>query len=274
MRVGVMWRISPERISDDIALLRDMGFEVCNLSISEPVIDQLEPEKLLDILGSKGMELQALWCSFGSCTYDLIDGPKTVGLVPAEYRIDRLRKLKKCAEYAAKIGVTRIITHAGFIPEIEYEDSYQGVVQVLRQAADITGGFGVKLLLETGQETPVTLLRTIQDINRKNVGVNLDTGNLIIYGRGDPCGALDTLKEYIWGVDAKDALYPESGRTIGAEVRCGEGRVRFPELITKLFDLKYGGDIMIEREITGKQKLKDIIKTKIMLENIIHSGGN
>ena len=45
------------------------------------------------------------------------------------------------------------------------------------------------------------------------------------------------------------------------------------ELINKLFNMKYSGDIMIEREISGEQKLKDIIKAKTLLENIIHSGG-
>jgi sugar phosphate isomerase/epimerase len=269
-----MWRISHITISDDIKLLKDMGFELCNLSISEEEINRLEPERLLDILRSRDMDLRALWCSFGSCTYDLIDGPKTVGFVPVKYRKERLRKLEKCASYASRTGVKHIITHAGFIPEIEYEDSYAGVVKVLREAAEIAGGFGISLLLETGQETPVTLLRTIQDVNRDNIGVNLDTGNLIIYGRGDPCGALDTLKDYIWGVDAKDAMYPESGRSLGTEVCCGEGKVRFPELINKLFNMKYSGDIMIEREISGEQKLKDIIKAKTLLENIIHSGGD
>ena len=50
---------------------------------------------------------------------------------------------------------------------------------------------GQYLLFETGQETPVTMLRCFEQVGTDNLGVNLDTANLILYGRANPVDALD-----------------------------------------------------------------------------------
>ena len=128
---------------------------------------------------------------------------------------------------------------------------------------------GQYFLFETGQETPVTLLRTIEDIGTDNLGINLDPANLILYGKANPVDALDVFGKYVRDVHAKDGLYPTDGKHLGRETPLGEGKVDFPRLIAKLREVGYDGSLTIEREISGEQQLKDILRGKALLEELI-----
>ena len=124
-------------------------------------------------------------------------------------------------------------------------------------------------LFETGQETPVTLRRTIEDIGFDNVGINLDTANLILYGKAHPLDAIDIIGKYIRDIHAKDGCYPTDGKNLGQEKAIGDGIVHFPALIEKLRQIGYDGTITIEREIEGDEQTRDILKAKELLEKLI-----
>jgi sugar phosphate isomerase/epimerase len=128
---------------------------------------------------------------------------------------------------------------------------------------------GQLFLYETGQETPVTLLRAIQDVGLDNQGVNLDTANLILYGKGNPVDALDVIGNHVRGIHAKDGFYPTDPRHLGKEVPIGQGKADFPRVIKRLKELGYRGPITIEREISGPQQIEDIRKAKVYLEKLI-----
>jgi oligopeptide/dipeptide ABC transporter ATP-binding protein len=89
------------------------------------------------------------------------------------------------------VGAPAIITHCGFIPETPKSPLYMEVLDALGEIASYCNDLGIGFWFETGQETPVTLLRTIQDINLPNLGINLDTANIILYGKGNPLDSLD-----------------------------------------------------------------------------------
>jgi sugar phosphate isomerase/epimerase len=59
------------------------------------------------------------------------------------------------------------------------------------------------------------------------------------------------------------------GRMLGEEKPLGEGLVNFPKLIGLLKELGYSGDYTIEREISGEEQKRDILKAKKMLEALI-----
>ena len=128
---------------------------------------------------------------------------------------------------------------------------------------------GQMFLYETGQETPITLLRTIREVGLDNQGVNLDTANLILYGKGNPIDALDVIGPLVRGLHAKDGLYPTDPHKLGEEVPIGQGKVNFPRLIERLRELNYRGAITIEREIEGDQQIEDVRKAKAYLEGLI-----
>ncbi|MFO8212519.1 hypothetical protein R2K36_34225, partial [Pseudomonas aeruginosa] len=77
-------------------------------------------------------------------------------------------------------------THVGFLPENPHDPMYAGLIDALREVAQHLKKNGQYLLFETGQETPVAILRAMEDIGTGNLGVNLDTGNLILYGKANP----------------------------------------------------------------------------------------
>jgi len=165
--------------------------------------------------------------------------------------------------------VDQIGTHAGYIPENPLDPLYPAVVMTLRDIVSHCEKNGQKFLFETGQETPITLLRLIDDIGKKNTGVNFDPANLLMYGKANPVDALDILGPYILDVHAKDGEYPVNGKKLGVEKPLGQGRVNFPRFIGRLKELGYNGPITIEREISGEQQRKDIIEGIKFLEPLI-----
>lgn len=123
--------------------------------------------------------------------------------------------------------------------------------------------------METGQETPTTMKRALEDVNRPNLGVGLDTANLILYGKSNPVDAVDMIGPHVKSVHAKDGKWPTDPMKLGEEVLIGTGSVDFAQVFTKLHKLGYGGAITIEREISGPQQIEDVKKEKAYLERVI-----
>jgi sugar phosphate isomerase/epimerase len=229
-------------------------------------------ERLVRAAVESGVEITTLWTGMpGLFVWDFVDGPSTIGLVPEAPRPERLAMLKKGADFAQMIGVPSITTHVGFIPEDPGDPRYPGLIGALREIAEHCEDRDLEFWFETGQETPVTLLRVIEDIGTPNLGVNLDPANLLMYGKANPVDALDVIGRYVRGVHAKDGEYPTDGSKLGVEKPLGEGRVGFPALLAKLQELGFDGALTIEREISGPQQIADIRAGKEFLERIVAS---
>jgi L-ribulose-5-phosphate 3-epimerase len=204
---------------------------------------------------------------------DFIDGPRTLGIVPRKFRKARVRALKRAAMFAHRAGLPAIVTHLGFIPECPGDPAFREVVKVVRDIALLLERLGMEFWFETGQETPVTMLRLLQQAGTANLGVNLDPANLILYGKANPVDSLEVFGSRVKGVHAKDGLYPTDPMKLGSEVKVGEGMVRFPRLVQRLSEIGYRGAYIIEREITGEQQRRDIAETARYLERLIAGKG-
>jgi L-ribulose-5-phosphate 3-epimerase len=272
MRLGIIINLG-SNLREEIIKSLEMGISTCQFVCWETDLYTKEMVRYVnDAIKEFNFEVTALWVGWkGPCIWNLVDGPLTIGLVPAAFRVDRIKTLELGAHFANKIGVRDVITHVGFIPENPHDSEYFGLIKSLQDLIAQLAEYGCNFLFESGQETPVTLLRTIKDIGMKNVGINLDPANLIMYGKANPVDALDVFGQYVLGVHAKDGLYPTDGYSLGLEMPLGEGKVDFEKLIPKLFSCGYRGAITIEREISGEQQLKDIKKAKQILDRIISS---
>jgi sugar phosphate isomerase/epimerase len=124
----------------------------------------------------------------------------------------------------------------------------------------------VYFLFETGQETPVTLLRVIEDLGGENVGINMDTANLILYGKANSADAITVFGKYVMDTHIKDGSYPTDGMRLGKEVAAGQGKANLPAVVKKLGELGYTGAFTIEREISGEQQIKDIEMARDLLK--------
>jgi sugar phosphate isomerase/epimerase len=205
----------------------------------------------------------------GNRVFDFYRGPETIGIVPADTRELRIRNLKLAADVAAECGIPAIHTHCGFIPENPNDPLYAGSVAAVRSVARHAKERGISFLCETGEETPITLLRMIQDACMDNVFVNLDVANLILYGKGNPVDAMDVIGHLVRGIHAKDGEFPTDPRKLGKAVSLGEGKVDFPAVFERLVRVKYQGPITIEQETRGTEQRAEILRSKVYLENLI-----
>ena len=257
-------------LDERFAKIKEMGLTSCQLNNYDPA--KFTNEKAQEVLAASekyGIRVSAIWCGWpGPKFWNFTDGPQTLGLVPEAFRFQRVQCLEKAADFALKIGVTDIATHAGFIPENPSTSEYLSFLSCIKHLVRVYKAKGLYLLFETGQETPVTLRRLIEDAGCENLGINLDPANLLMYGKGNPVDAVGIFGEFIRNVHGKDGFYPTNGRSLGKEARMGDGAVNYPALMRALKNAGYTGPITIEREISGDQQIEDILYAKAFLEKL------
>lgn len=271
MNVGIIVRHAAEGMRESFANAAAQGFFHCQLVSWDPTLWTDESAEEVKALSAEyGVEITAFWCGWaGPKRWNFTEGPETLGIVPVAYRGVRVQNLLDGAAYARKIGVKDVVTHMGFIPENMSDPNYPGVLAAVKVIAQELKRNEQNLLFETGQETPVVLLRLFEEINTGNLFINLDPANLMMYGKANPVDALDVFGDYVRGVHAKDGLYPTNGRELGHEVKVGEGKANFPVLLKGLKEHGFDGSLTIEREISGEQQLIDIRETQTYLQGLI-----
>lgn len=272
MKIGVMLSIDDlETFRTKISAFPEEGFSSCQLLSWRP--DLLTPayaQTIREDLLRYRVTPSAFWAGWsGPAVWDFTEGPRTLGLVPPEYREVRVRELCHASDFAAALGITDIVTHMGFIPENPNDPQFLPFCRAVREVATYLQAKGQFLLFETGQETPITMLRCFDTVACDNLGVNLDTANLILYGKANPVDALGIFKGKVRNLHAKDGVYPTDPKRLGEETKLGEGAVNFPALIRKLHEIGYDSHITIEREIDGEKQMRDIREAKAYLQRLV-----
>jgi sugar phosphate isomerase/epimerase len=271
MAIGLMIQLGsdPESV---IARVKNLGMTNCFLSL-DSYIGKFTPELAKQIGGLlEKYDITATSAEVvgpGRLVWDFEDGPSTIGLVPRASRTARMDALKQTSDFAKLLGIRHIQTHCGFIPENPKDELYEETVLAIREVAQHCSGNHQEFLMETGQETPTTMFRAMTDVNLPNLGVGLDTANLILYGKANPSDAVDTIGRYVRSIHAKDGKWPTDPTKLGEEVLIGSGIVNFEQVFTKLHKLGYSGPVTIERETSGPQQIEDVRAEKVYLERII-----
>jgi sugar phosphate isomerase/epimerase len=266
-KIGVIIGLYPDRekLESKFKMMKELELTSCQLSSWQACHRTPEmAEVVKGLCREYGIEVSCLWTGWTPEAYwNFYEGQETLGLVPPVFREHRLAELRQAIGFAKMIGTTDLTTHVGFMPENPYDPNYHGVIVALRMLCQSLKNNEMYFNFETGQETPVTLLRAIEDIGTGNIGLNLDPANLILYGKANPCDAMDVFGDYVRGIHVKDGLYPTDGRNLGKETRVGDGKVNFPKLIGLLNEHHYKGHFTIEREIAeGEQQRADIIHAR------------
>ena len=261
-----------ENVENLLKRVVDLGFKSCQISTYVPSLYTQETADLINKFCDKyGVKVSLWWAGWpGKCEWNFVGGPATVGLVPLAVRKERCEIMKRASDFCKLIGVDRIATHAGFIPEDMHDPLYISLIEALKDVAQYCKNNGQLFCFETGQETPVTLLRTIQDIGYDNVGINLDPANLIMYGKGNAVDSLSVLGKYLFGVHIKDGKYPTDGKELGIEVPIGQGDVNMPLLLKKIESLGFTGPLTIEIELDrriGENTPENAIKEAVAYLN-------
>ena len=255
-----------------IRRVHDLGFSNCFLSLDGYIggFSQDLAKQFQDLLGK--YEVVATTVEVVGpkpLEWNFLKGPSTIGLVPPKMRAARIDALRQVSDFAKMVGISQVQTHCGFIPEDPADALYPGAVEAIRTVAEHCKGNGQEFLMETGQETPTTMSRMIRDVALPNLGVGLDTANLILYGKANPVDAVDILGPHVRSIHAKDGRWPTNPSELGEEVLIGKGLVDFKTVFAKLHQIGYTGAVTIERETSGPQQIEDVRQEKLYLEHVL-----
>ena len=267
LRLGLIIGIGKDPDSA-MAKVRNLGLPTSQVFIDEFELDLVK--RLRQALEKHQIEATSLVVGGpGKEVWDFYQGPLTIGLVPRETRAARIAHIKKASDFAKQCDIAAVQTHCGFIPENPNDPVYKETIGALREVVGYCKNNGQNFRYETGQETPLTLVRAIQDVGFDNQGVNFDLANLILYGKANPVDAIELLGPYVQGIHAKDGMWPTNPKELGQEVPIGKGKVDFPRIIERLKQLNYRGAVTIEREISGPKQVEDVRDAKMYLEKLI-----
>ena len=267
LRLGLIIDISKDPDAA-LAKVHDLGLPTSQIFVDE--FDGDLVKRLLESLQKYQIEATSVVVGGpGKEVWDFYQGPLTIGLAPKATRAARIAHIKKASDFAKQCGIPAVQTHCGFIPENPNDPVYKELVTAMRDVVSYCKRNGQNFRYETGQETPITLVRAIGDVGLDNQGVNFDLANLILYGKANPVDAIELLGPYVQGIHAKDGMWPTNPKQLGEEVAIGKGKVDFPRIIERLKQLNYRGAVTIEREISGPQQLEDVRAEKMYLEKLI-----
>lgn len=272
LALGVMTSVRSDPF-EAFRKVREMGFPSCQLGnppaeyVYGPRAAELTA-RVKDAIRETGIVVTSVFIMFPGHVWDLVDGPRTIGLVPEETRGERVVHACRMSNWAREVGIPAVTSHIGFIPEDPEDKRTPPFVRMMRAFCAYCRENGQTFAFETGQETAATLDRVISDIGLDGVGINLDPANLILYGKDRPMDVVERIGKYVFNTHCKDGVWPEPGGKLGHEVPLGEGEVRIRELIPALYRLGYRGPLTIEREISGEKQVQDILRAKALLEEI------
>lgn len=259
---------------DAIRRVKELGFATCFLSLDAYIggFTRERAEMLGGLLRRYGVRATTVEVVGPKpLVWDFLKGPATIGLVPRATRSARMAALTGVSDFAKMLEVPQVQTHCGFIPEDPADPLYAETVAAIRAVAKHCEGNGESFLMETGQETPTTMARMLRDVGQANLGVGLDTANLILYGKANPVDAVTILGPHVKSVHAKDGRWPTNPSDLGEEVLIGKGDVDFKQVFAKLRAAGYQGAVTIERETEGPQQIEDVKQEKVYLERVLRT---
>ena len=154
-----------------------------------------------------------------------------------------LRIQTHCARMARALGVTLLVCH---LPHVEpYAAAPRRDTDILSRLADITDSRDLKLAVETTCPAPTDYLIGIVDaINRPSVGVNLDTGHVVLQDE-DPAEMARKIGPRLMTTHLQDNFGANDDHQAP-----GMGRIDWRSLLRALKEIGYAGPLMVE--LTGE----------------------
>ena len=253
------WSLRAKDLGELVSSLRQLGLRHVQLALSPLLnLDEEQRKRQIDQLRAANIEITAGMMSFPGEDYSTIAMiRRTGGFVPDDSWEARQERAIAGGKLAAELGIKGVTAHIGFVPKSS-DNAYATIAQRVCTIADAWGADGIELHMETGQEPAPELLQFLNDLRCRNVGINFDPANMILYGAGDPIDAIRTLGRHIRHVHVKDATISDRpGTNWGKEVPFGTGQVPPRQFLTALEEVGYKGPLAIERE-AGDDRVGDI----------------
>jgi len=157
--LGTVAKVKPGGTADaTLKRVHDLGLPTCQIFFEDLNLQEVTP--LLEAVKKYDVKVSAISeHNPGRRIFDFYQGPLTIGVIPPETRRARIDALKLAADFAHACGIPAVHTHLGFIPEDPNAPIYPGAISAIKEVAQHCKDQGVMLLCETGEETPITMLR-------------------------------------------------------------------------------------------------------------------
>lgn len=268
-RLGVCsWSLRPRSAAHLAELVQRTGLTAVQLEL-DPIRTGVMPlEELRQALEGVGASVASGMMRMAGEDYSTLESiRRTGGVVPDAAWPENLAAARASAPIAAALGIDLVTFHAGFIPHDAADPLRPVLLGRIRELAGIFADHGVRVALETGQESADTLLELLAELDgampggAPAPGVNFDPANMILYGMGDPIDALRRLAPHVLQLHVKDARPSPVAGEWGTEVRVGTGDVDWAAFFAVLREAGIAADLMIERE-AGDDRVADIIAAR------------
>ena len=160
--------------------LHEQGFGSCELNYRSNTLTKAFAEQVKAASKKYDIKVTTVVGVPGHSVWNFRQGPATIGLVPKEGREEKLKVYHEMIDFCQMAGVPAMHSHFGFIPEDCSSEQYKDFIKVMQDLANYAKNKGVMIYFETGQETPITLIRAIKDIGTGNVFINCDLALSIV----------------------------------------------------------------------------------------------
>ena len=261
LAVGVCsWSLQVGSVPELSSLLKQLGVDVVQIACGDPHhAAWAEGDLMPAVANAAGFRMTGAMLGFPGEDYTT---PQTIqhsgGFGNPATRAERLECLAWALDRTKALGLSDLMLHAGFIPEPGEADR-KPFLDTLGKVSAMAATKGVTVAFETGQETADLLRLTLDELKCKNLGVNFDPANMLLYDKGDPLRAVELLAPDIRSVHVKDAKRPKVPGTWGEEVPLGEGEVDIRAFLKTLQKVGYRGPLCIEREVGDQQgRIRDV----------------
>jgi L-ribulose-5-phosphate 3-epimerase len=246
------------------AAMKTMGVNHVHLAVGPVMGDDGPAYK--QAIKRQDWKISCTMIGFEQEDYSTLDTIKvTGGVLPDECWEANKALFVGAAEVTQELGVPYLSMHAGFIDDSDPKN-YTVMCDRIKCLADIAAEHGIKLLMETGQESAPELASFMTEINHPALGINYDPANMILYDKGNPIEGLKTLAPWIKHIHIKDATKTDTPGQWGTEVPWSKGEVSSDVFFAALGEIGYEGTLAIERE-AGDSRVEDITSAvKILKE--------
>ncbi len=262
------WSGWPETPQVLLERLHGIGLSRVQLAL-DPLLDKPEWAQTLPLLRAE--EITVVSGMFGTAEENYAT-PATIretgGLAPEIAYRAILERVPRYVALLDELGLDKVSFHAGFIPHDPADPRRGELLARLGTVADAFAAKEKQLLLETGQETAATLVALLRELDRPNLRVNFDPGNMLLYSMGEPLEALQMLLPWVAQVHIKDAIASGDPEVWGTEMPAGEGQVNWPRFFALLAEAGYAGNLVIEREC-GSDPVGEIRRAVNFLSTVL-----
>ncbi len=277
------WSLQPTSPADLVDKLRATGLSSVQLALDPIRTGQMDEAETIARLRKANITIRSGMMGTKGEDYTTLESIKrTGGVRPDDTWPANLAAAEHNADLAARLGLTLVTFHAGFLPHDREDAERRTLIDRLRTIAAVFARRGVRIGFETGQETAATLLDVLDELGgmptrysaracpapASTPGVNFDPANMILYNMGDPIEALDALAPHIVQIHIKDATPTHTAGEWGSEVAAGSGAVDWPTFFATIKKHNLDVDLMIERE-AGGSRIDDIRAAAALVQRFL-----